>query len=566
MQFLRDIIFGGSFLPHGYCYLWTPGLVALHVVSDTLIAISYFSIPIALVHFIRKRKDVPFSWIFLLFGGFIVACGGTHLMEVWTIWFSSYWLAGIIKAVTACLSVVTAVMVVRVMPRALALPGTRWLVELNQKLTVEVEQRTLAESGLRRLTEELELRVAERTAELSATNRSLRESEERYRTLVDYAPEAIIVLDMDKRKFTDMNKNSERLFGMSRAELLQVGPVEVSPPFQPDGRSSKEAAMAEIEKCLSHETPRFEWIHLNSEGKQIPCEISLVRLPSSGRNLLRASLVDISARKRAEEEIRALNSELENRVRERTGQLEAANHDLESFSYSVSHDLRAPLRHVDGFSRILLEEFGSQIPYEALRHLERIRESTLHMGCLIDDLLNLARVGRKPLTIRSVNLNDIVLETITRVEADLHGQIVDWRVAPLSPVECDGGLIQQVFLNLLSNALKFSRLNEKSIVEIGEMLMEGAPVIFVRDYGVGFDPRQADKMFQVFQRFHSDDEFEGTGVGLAIVQRIIQKHGGSIWAESEPRKGATFYFSIGREMISGTRKPGTMESLTEKSR
>jgi light-regulated signal transduction histidine kinase (bacteriophytochrome) len=123
-----------------------------------------------------------------------------------------------------------------------------------------------------------------------------------------------------------------------------------------------------------------------------------------------------------------------------------------------------------------------------------------------------------------------------------------------------------VFLNLLSNALKFSRLNEKSIVEIGEMLMEGAPVIFVRDHGVGFDPRQADKMFQVFQRFHSDDEFEGTGVGLAIVQRIIQKHGGSIWAESEPRKGATFYFSIGREMSSGTRKPGTMESLTEKSR
>jgi PAS domain S-box-containing protein len=544
MRFLESLIFPGGFMPHGNCYLWTPSLIGLHVVSDSLIALSYLSIPITLVHFTRERRDIPFSWMFLCFGAFIVACGGTHLMEIWTIWFPSYWLAGAMKAVTAMVSVATAILLIRVVPLALALPGTQWLIEANQNLTGEIQQRAQGEARLRLVSEDLEQRVAERTATLVATNRSLRESEQSYRTLVEHAPEAIVVLDLDQGRFVDLNVNAERLFALSREELLRVGPVEVSPPLQPDGRPSSEAAAAELERALHYETPRFEWTHRNAAGKEIPCEISLVRLPSSGRKLVRGSIVDISERKRAQEEIHKLNAELELRVKERTAQLETANRDLESFTYSVSHDLRAPLRHMDGFSRILVEEYGPQLPPGAKQYLERVRTATLQMGQLVDDLLNLARVGRGALRIVNADLNELLAETILSLEAESQGRAVDWRVGRLSRAQCDSGLVRQVFFNLLSNALKFTRQREKAVIEIGEILIEGAPVIFVRDNGVGFDMKYADKLFHVFQRLHDEEVFEGTGVGLAIVYRILQKHGGAIRAEARPQNGATFFLTV----------------------
>jgi PAS domain S-box-containing protein len=544
MRFLESLIFPGGFMPHGNCYLWTPSLIGLHVVSDSLIALSYLSIPITLVHFARKRRDIPFGWMFLCFGAFIVACGGTHMMEVWTIWFPSYWLAGALKAVTACFSIATAISLIRVIPRAMALPGTQRLMEMNRRLTGEVEKRAQAESSLRRVSEDLEERVAERTAALVASNQSLRESELRYRTLVEHAPEAIVVLDIEVGRFDDTNRNAQRLFGMSREELLRVGPAEVSPPFQADGRSSAEAAVAELEKALRHEKGRFEWTHRNAAGKEIPCEISLVRLPSSGRNLVRGSIVDISERKRAVEEINKLNAELELRVKERTAELETANRDLESFTYSVSHDLRAPLRHMDGFSRILVEDYGAELPPGAKQHLERVRAATQQMGQLVDDLLNLARVGRGSLKIQATDLNELVAETILSLEAEARGRAVDWRLNRLSPVTCDPGLMRHVFSNLLSNALKYTRQREQAVIEIGEILIGGAPLLFVRDNGVGFDMKYADKLFQVFQRLHAEEEFEGTGVGLAIVYRILQKHGGAIRAESSPQNGATFFFTV----------------------
>ena len=544
MQFLRNLIFPGGFMPHGYCYLWTPGLIGLHVASGSLIALSYFSIPLTLLHIARKRQDIPFGWMFFCFGAFIVACGSTHALEVWTIWFPSYWLAGSVKAMTAAISVVTAILLIAVTPRALALPGIDWLMEINQKLSNEVEHRTKAESSLRRVSEDLEMRVAERTAELVAANQSLRESELRYRTIVEHAPEAIVVLDLESDRFVDLNRNAEKLFSMTREELLRVGPVEVSPQFQPDGRPSKLAAKVELQKALDGRIPRFEWSHRDSCGREIPCEISLVRLPVSGRALVRGSILDISERKQAIDEIQRLNAELELRVKQRTAQLEAANRDLESFTYSVSHDLRAPLRHVDGFSRILVDEFGAQLPPGALGHIDRVRKATAHMGHLVDDLLNLARVGRGALKMAPTDLNRLVAETIAGLETDARGRAVDWRIGRLSPVECDPGLMRQVFSNLLANALKFTRNRDTAVIEIGEAHSGSGAEIFVRDNGVGFDMKYADKLFQVFQRLHREEEFEGTGVGLAIVHRILQKHGGAIRAESSPGNGATFFFTL----------------------
>jgi PAS domain S-box-containing protein len=551
MQFLRNLVYPGGLMPHGTCYLWTPSLIGLHVVSDSLIALSYLSIPITLLHFTRQRRDIPFSWMLLCFGAFIVACGGTHMMEVWTVWFPSYWLAGAVKVATACFSVATAILLIQLTPRVLALPGIQSLLEINQRLAGEVVQHTQIESSLRRVSEDLEERVAERTMELVVANQSLQESELRFRTVVEHAPEAIFVLDMDVERFIEANRNAEKLFGMSREDLLRVGPAEISPPFQPDGRRSAQAVFEERAKALKREKPRFEWVHRNARGEDFPCEVSVVRLPFSGRNLLRRSVVDISERKRAEEEIRKLNAELEQRVKERTAQLEAANHDLESFTYSVSHDLRAPLRHMDGFSRILVEDFGPQLPPGAKQHAERVRAATLHMGQLVDDLLNLARVGRGSLRIVSTDLNEVLADTILSLDPETPGRQVDWRIGRLSRAPCDPGLMRQVFHNLLSNALKFTKQREKAVIEIGEIRGEGEPVIFVRDNGVGFYMKYADKLFQVFQRLHSAEEFEGTGVGLAIVHRILQKHGGSVRAESSPGKGATFFLTLGRASVAG---------------
>ena len=551
MQFLRNLVYPGGLMPHGTCYLWTPSLIGLHVVSDSLIALSYLSIPITLLHFTRQRRDIPFSWMLLCFGAFIVACGGTHVMEVWTVWFPSYWLAGAVKVATACFSVATAILLIQLTPRVLALPGIQSLLEINQRLAGEVVQHTQTESSLRRVSEDLEERVAERTMELVVANQSLQESELRFRTVVEHAPEAIFVVDIDVERFIEANRNAEKLFGMTREDLLRVGPAEISPPFQPDGRPSAQAVFEERAKALKKEKPRFEWIHRNAKGEDFPCEVSVVRLPFSGRNLLRRSVVDISERKRAEEEIRKLNAELEQRVQERTAQLEVANHDLESFTYSVSHDLRAPLRHMDGFSRILVEDFGPQLPPGAKQHAERVRAATLHMGQLVDDLLNLARVGRGSLRIVSTDLNEVLADTILSLDQETPGRQVDWRIGRLSRAPCDPGLMRQVFHNLLSNALKFTKQREKAVIEIGEIRGEGEPVIFVRDNGVGFDMKYADKLFQVFQRLHSAEEFEGTGVGLAIVHRILQKHGGSVRAESSPGKGATFFLTLGRASVAG---------------
>jgi signal transduction histidine kinase len=249
-------------------------------------------------------------------------------------------------------------------------------------------------------------------------------------------------------------------------------------------------------------------------------------------------------RLRVEEEIRALNAELEQRVAIRTAEFAATNKELEAFSYSVSHDLRAPLRHIDGFSKILVEDFG-EISGEARGYLERIRESVRHMGRLLDDLLNLARLGRHELRRQVTGLDALVDEVVKELKPDVAGRQVEFRVGSLPFVDCDPALLKQVFHNLLSNAVKYTRPRKQAVVEIGQMAANGEPIIFVRDNGVGFSMKYADKLFGVFQRLHRSEDFEGTGVGLATVQRIVQKHGGRVWAEAELDKGATFYMVLG---------------------
>lgn len=249
-------------------------------------------------------------------------------------------------------------------------------------------------------------------------------------------------------------------------------------------------------------------------------------------------------RERADQQIRRFNEELEQRVRLRTAELQAANSELEAFSYSVSHDLRAPLRHVDGFSRILIESQGDKLDQEGQRYVREILAATERMAGMIEDLLRLAQIGRQELRLQKTNIKDLIDDVLAGLKSEVCERQIEWKVGALPSLDCDRGLIKQVLTNLVGNSVKYTRPRDLAVIEIGQIAAEEQPVIFVRDNGAGFEMKYADKLFGAFQRLHRQDEFEGTGVGLATVHRIIRRHGGRIWAEAEPKKGATFYFTL----------------------
>lgn len=254
---------------------------------------------------------------------------------------------------------------------------------------------------------------------------------------------------------------------------------------------------------------------------------------------------ELLERKRAEAEARLLNTELEERVRVRTAQLEGANKELESFSYSVSHDLRAPLRGIDGFSFILEQEYASRLDETGQRYLYRIRESVQRMNQLINDLLTFSRLGRQELHKRPIVLLPLVQDVLSDLQPEFSGRQVDITLANDFPIcEADPNLLRQVFANILGNALKYSRKRDETRIEVNWKNTDGEVVYYIRDNGVGFDMQYADKLFSVFYRLHRVEEFEGSGVGLATVHRIITRHGGRIWVEAEVDKGATFYFTL----------------------
>lgn len=249
-------------------------------------------------------------------------------------------------------------------------------------------------------------------------------------------------------------------------------------------------------------------------------------------------------RERSDQQIRSFNAELEERVRERTAELRAANEELEAFSASVSHDLRGPLHLIDGYSEMLETKFGQAMNPEGKKYLERIHASVQAMAGIIEDLLTLSRLRHQPMKAQLTSLNQIVESILAECKLAAQGRKIEWKISNLPEVKCDPGLIKQVFTNLISNAFKYTRLREAALIEIGQNTVGNEIVFFVRDNGAGFDMKSADKLFVAFQRLHAQEVFEGTGIGLATVRRIVQRHGGRIWAEAELDKGATFYFTL----------------------
>ncbi len=379
-------------MPHGMCYLWRPSVLSLHLVSDALITLAYFSIPFTLVYFVRKRRDLKFQWMFVCFAVFIVACGATHAMEIWVIWHPAYWLSGSIKAITALASVPTAILLLKLVPQALRLPSPAHLEATNADLQREIIERSQVEKEVER--QRLEL-------------------------------------------------------AQSNAELM------------------------------------------------------------------------------------------------------AANAELESFSYSVSHDLRAPLRAIDGFSHALLEDCTDRLDEEGKVYLNRIRAATQRMGSLIDDLLELSSLSRTAMQTQALNISALARSIAVDLQQEQPERQIDLRIQDGLIASADLGLIRVALENLLSNAWKFTSKRASALIEFGQAEVNGVLAFFVRDDGAGFNPVYADRLFGPFQRLHGITEFAGTGIGLATVQRIVHRHGGRIWAESAVDRGATFYFTLSQSASEG---------------
>ncbi len=365
----------------------------------------------------------------------------------------------------------------------------------------------------------------------------------RLATVVRDSNDAITIQDFEGR-ITAWNRGAELMYGYSEAEALAANIDRLTTPGKVAEQKDFIRRLIAGEAITSFETQR-----VTKDGRVLDVWMTVTKLLDATGNPigLASTERDITARKRAVEEVHKLNAELEQRVRDRTAELEAANQELEAFSYSVSHDLRAPLRAMDGFSMALLEDCAGKLDETAQDHLRRIRAGSQRMAELIDDLLNLSQVTRTEMRRERVDLTVMAEEIgaeLRRLQPDREGNLV---VAPALTADADARMLRLVLNNLLDNAWKFTSRRAQACIEVGARELDGQRVFFVRDNGAGFDMAYAGRLFGAFQRLHSTQEFEGTGIGLAIVQRIIHRHGGRVWAEGAVEQGAIVYFTVGKK-------------------
>jgi signal transduction histidine kinase len=401
LEFLTHLFSSQGFEPHGHCYLWLPEILWLHVISDALITLAYYSIPLALIYLVHKRRDLSYGWMVAMFGAFILLCGTTHVMNLWTVWHGTYRLEGLVKLLTAVVSVATAVALWPLIPTLIALPSPLQLAQANRALQAQIVERQQAEEALRRAHDELEMRVAARTRELLVVNGALED---------------------------------------------------------------------------------------------------------------------------------------------KAAELEEANADLAQYAYAVSHDLKTPLRGIHYYADFLCEDLETSLSAEHQAYLDGLRRAVLQAEELVNGLLDLSRVGSRNLVYQTVNLNTLLQEIIASLNLPEDVDIVwegTWPTIEIEPV-----LLRQILQNLISNAAKFNCAPRKRI-ELGWRLVGGHDCeLSVRDNGLGIEPRYTEQIFQMFQRLHTRQEYEGTGIGLAIVKKAVSRMGGTVHVTSTPGEGSTFRVTL----------------------
>lgn len=530
LSFLASIFDTSDWPARWSCGNWTSFHGWLYIISDTAIWLAYFAIPFCMGYFfIKRNKDIPFKTLFLLFVCFIVACGLTHLMDAVIFWWPAYRFSAILRLGTALVSWGTVFGLVRIAPFAMELKSpnqlqkqvdnqTDELQALNDELKKEIESRKVAEAQLKKLNESLENKVEERTRKLSEANKKLKTTNDLFLEVQEAAQIGVWESDIINKK----SYWSNIIYDIYERDYNK--PVEQFDFVNYTGEHADRLEKV-VEKGISQGSGWDIELLLNTdEGNQKWVRSTGFPIVKNGKTVgFRGLFQDIHSLKKQQLA------------------LESANKELEAFSYSVSHDLRSPLRAIYGFSQALKEDYEDSLDESGKYFLDRICAATTRMGELIDDLLALSRISRAQVNRERLDINAIINKIIQENDYQPKAEfVID------EPMFANGDkkLINILYENLISNAVKYSSKKDTPHIEIGTTKYNGKYMYFVKDNGAGFEMKFADKLFVAFQRLHTNKEFDGIGIGLATVKRIVNKHGGDIIGIGEQGKGATFYFSL----------------------
>lgn len=471
------------------------GWAWLQVVSDAFIAAAFFSIAFTLFYFLRQRRDLKLRGLVVMFSGFILACGTTHLLSAWNVWHSAYRLEELIKAITAILSVATAVAAIRLRPTILKIASSRQLEEINQKL---------------------------------------KEIEDGVNPFFEAAPHGILGIASDGR-ISMVNRRIEELFGYSRAELIgQELELLLPARFRAIHVSHRTGYFAEPR--MRAMAAGMDLAGLRKDGTEFPIEIGLSHANTAAGPVVFGMVSDISERIKAADDVKRVNEELRR-----------SNVEIEQFAHVASHDLQEPLRMVTSYLQLIERRYPDRLDSTGKEFIAFAVDGAKRMKNLIRDLLEFSRAGTHSTRFREVDTGAILDHALDNLKIAIEETSAVITADSLPTLCGDPVLLTQVFQNLIANAIKFQKGTEPCVhVSARE---QGAEWIFsVRDNGIGIESRHLDRIFHIFERLHSVEEYSGSGIGLAITRKIVERHRGKIWVESQPGAGSTFFFSLSSEM------------------